>query len=165
MRSRVWSAGERFLLAPSYTLTLLDFSRAGWLEADSPRIASLVWPTSVLRLALRNLVRGTCSSDPERVRFGRMLETGSAKATLDQFACPIKHANAELLHSRLSPWSCAFPNERDLSKQYPIIRTDAGTLPTRIRPADRLEGDYAFEVHLIRFEGRSTPRFIGPSIR
>ena len=96
------------------------------------------------------LVLDTCSSDPEGVRFGRMLETGSAKATFDQDAA-LKHANAELLHSR-HPLVRAVTNERERqsSTRSFALMLEPSNL---IGAAERLEGDYAFEVHLFDSKG------------
>ena len=91
------------------------------------------------------LLVDTFPTDSEAVRFGRMLESGPAKATFDQDAA-LKHANAELIHSR-------HPLVRTVTKERlgsTLPRSFALTLRSRdlVGAAKGLAGDFAFEIHL-----------------
>lgn len=98
------------------------------------------------------LVLKAGGSDPEAIRFGRMIETGTVKATFDQDAA-IRHPNAELLHSR-HPLVKMVTSERERNRD-----TSARSFALAMRSADLVDaavgivGDYAFEIHRFEMEG------------
>ena len=98
-----------------------------------------------------SLVLDACPADPDGVRFGRALETGPVKATLDQGEA-LKHPSAELLHAR-------HPLVRMVTAKRERHGAMARAFALRLLPGDLvgaaagLVGDYAFEVHLFESGG------------
>ena len=98
-----------------------------------------------------NLVLEASPTDPDGVRFGRALETGSVKATFDQSEA-LKHPSAELLHARhpLVTMVTAQREQRGGMARSFALRLQRGEL---VGAAAGLAGDYAFEVYLFETGG------------
>lgn len=98
------------------------------------------------------LVLNAGGSDPEAIRFGRMIETGTVKATLDQETA-VRHPNAELLHAR-HPLVRMVTCERERQRE-----TAARSFALSLRSTDLegeaigTKGDYAFEIHRFEIDG------------
>ena len=139
-RRKVPSGAELHTYVAGYLAA--NFAGSRFPRALVAQVAEIRTPPDVGRLVLEAF-----PTDPEAVRFGRMLQTAPVRATFDQDAA-LKHANAELIHSR-----------------HPLVRMvmtagdrDRGTMPRSfalaLKPTDLadtacgLAGDFTFEIHL-----------------
>lgn len=99
------------------------------------------------------MVIDSCSSDPEGVRFGRMLETAAVKSTFNQDAA-LKHANAELLHARHAlVRTVTEQREREASTFSRSFALMLEASDLRDAAKELRAGDYAFEVHVFDSKG------------
>ena len=137
-RRRIPSGDELYAYVRGFLATRFDGCR--FPDALTSRVAEIRTPPDVGRLVVQ-----AYPTDYEAVRFGRMLQTSPVRATFDQDAA-LKHASAELLHSR-HPLVRMVTNERQ-NGTWP--RSFALTLgPDDLTGAAKgLFGDFAFEIHL-----------------
>lgn len=143
-RKRIPTGNELYAYVRGFLTSRFDGCR--FPESLVSNVAEISTPADAGRL-----VADSFKSDPEAVRFGRMLQSGPVKITFDQEAA-LKHASAELIHGR-------HPLVRTVTK----ARQDDGFWPRafalRLGPevligaAKGLSGDFAFEIHIFDTHG------------
>lgn len=144
-RRKVPSASELHAYIGAYLSA--HFAGSRFPKRLIERVSEIRTPSDVGHLVLRALPH-----DPEAVRFARMLQTGPVKATFDQDAA-LKHANAELIHARHPLVQAVMregDRERDGLPRSFALRLDSADLADL---AEDLEGDFAFEIHLLETGG------------
>ena len=139
-RRKVPSSAELHAYVAGYLAA--NFAGSRFPRTLVSQVADIRTPPDVGRLVLEAF-----PTDPEAVRFGRMLETGAVRATFDQDTA-LKHANAELIHSR-HPLVRMVMTKGDRDRST-MPRSFALTLKSTdlAAAAHGLAGDFTFEIHL-----------------
>ena len=141
-RRKVPSASELHTYVAAYLSARFAGSR--FPKSLVGRVADIQTPPDVGRLVLN-----ASPQDPEAVRFARMLQAGTVRATFDQDAA-LKHANAELIHARhplVRMVMKAGDRQRDtMPRSFALILKLKST--DLDQAVSGLQGDFAFEVHL-----------------
>ena len=139
-RRKVPSSAELHAYVGGYLAA--NFAGSRFPQTLVSHVADIRTPSDVGRLVLQAF-----PTDREAGRFGRMLEAGAVRATFDQDAA-LKHANAELIHSRHPLVRMVMTEgDRDRSK---MPRSFALALKAAdlADSAKGLSGDLMFEIHL-----------------
>ncbi len=139
-RRKVPSSDELHAYVGGYLAA--NFAGSRFPQKLVSHVADIRTPPDVGRLVLQAF-----PTDREAVRFGRMLEAGAVRATFDQDAA-LKHANAELIHSR-HPFVRMVMTEGDRDRST-MPRSFALALKAAdlADSATGLSGDLMFEIHL-----------------
>ncbi|MCZ0942893.1 MAG: SNF2-related protein [Gammaproteobacteria bacterium] len=139
-RRKVPSSAELHAYVAGYLAA--NFAGSRFPQGLVSGVADIRTPRDVGRLVLEAF-----PTDPEAVRFGRMLETGAVRATFNQDAA-LKHANAELIHSR-HPLVQMVMKAGDRERSTMPCSFALALKPTDLADsATGLAGDLMFEIHL-----------------